>query len=495
MHEEGTLILPHQLFRAHPAAPAGMPVWLVEHDTFFRAYDFHIKKIIFHRATMHAYADELRADGCRVTYLAQSDDGCDTRSVIAAIAHAGINRLHIAHVYDRQLEQALQDQCAAFGIAPEWHDSPYMLTPAAWYDEYLAEHNGYHLHHFYIAQRKRMGILMNDDGTPTGGKWSFDQANRKPLADDVVIPDLPAHSISSYVDEALQYAHEYCSHYPGSSEPFPYPVRRSDARAWLTRFLEVKLYAFGDYQDAIVADQPFLFHSILSPLMNVGLLTPQEVVDETLAFYAEHADSVPINALEGFLRQIIGWREFMWIVYERSYEQLTQTNFFRHKRALPAAMEQGTTGLPPVDVVAKRVLVHGYAHHIERLMVLGNSMLLCGIDPHEVYRYFSQYFIDAYDWVMVPNVYGMSQFADGGLFATKPYISSSNYICKMSDFAHGDWCDTWDSLFWHFLDYNRELLAANARMGLMLSHLDRMSDATRDEHAHRANGFIGSLYS
>jgi deoxyribodipyrimidine photolyase-related protein len=249
---------------------------------------------------------------------------------------------------------------------------------------------------------------------------------------------------------------------------------------------------FGAYEDAMRQEGPFLFHSLLSPLLNTGLLEPAAVVERTLAF--AEGGQVPLNSLEGFIRQIIGWREFMRAVYILRGEEERRRNFWGHRRPVPEACYAGTTGIDPFDCVVRRVHRHAYAHHIERLMVLGNFMNLCGIDPDAIYRWFMELFIDAYDWVMVPNVYGMSLYADGGMITTKPYISGSHYLLKMGDFAPGEWCDVWDALFWRFLDVHRSVFAANPRMRVLLATLDRMDGETIDRHRTVADGFLSRLF-
>jgi len=246
---------------------------------------------------------------------------------------------------------------------------------------------------------------------------------------------------------------------------------------------------FGPYEDAMVQTESFLNHSVLSPLLNSGLITPMDVIDKTL----KYKDDYPLNSIEGFLRQIIGWREFIRGVYQVKGSQERTTNFFNFKRKIPKSFYDATTGILPIDITIKKVQKTAYNHHIERLMVLGNFMMLCEFDPDEIYRWFMEHYIDAYDWVMVPNVYGMSQFADGGLMSTKPYISSSNYLKKMSDFPNGDWQQIWDALYWRFIDLNREIFAKNIRMKFMVSMLDKMQDEKRINHFKIANEYLDSL--
>jgi len=226
-------------------------------------------------------------------------------------------------------------------------------------------------------------------------------------------------------------------------------------------------------------------------MLNIGLITPREVIDKTLGYAEENP--VPLNALEGFIRQIIGWREFMLAIYALEDNRERSTNFWQHTRKLPPSFYNGTTGIKPVGTVIHHLLNYSYCHHIERLMILGNFMLLCEIDPDEIYRWFMEMFIDAYDWVMVPNVYGMSQYADGGLITTKPYISSSRYIQKMSDFPKGKWCEIWDSLYWRFIHKHQDFFANNPRMKVMTFQLKRMGKAKSNGYLRQAERFLHSL--
>jgi deoxyribodipyrimidine photolyase-related protein len=218
-----------------------------------------------------------------------------------------------------------------------------------------------------------------------------------------------------------------------------------------------------------------LHHSLLSPLLNIGLLTPMQVVNAAVA------QGAPLNSTEGFIRQIIGWREFIRGVYIYTGVRERTTNFWKFSRPLPVSFYQASTGIPPLDNTIRRVLQTGYCHHIERLMILGNYMLLTETDPDAVYQWFMELFIDAYDWVMVPNVYGMSQFADGGLMATKPYISGSSYILKMSNYRKGDWTAVWDALFWNFMNRQRDFFLSNPRLGMLIKTYDKMSAERKSE--------------
>jgi deoxyribodipyrimidine photolyase-related protein len=226
-------------------------------------------------------------------------------------------------------------------------------------------------------------------------------------------------------------------------------------------------------------------------MLNAGLLTPQFVIDETIDFALNN--DIPLNSLEGFIRQIIGWREFIRAVYELKGNEERTRNYWNFTRKIPASFWEGTTGIEPIDITIKKVLETGYCHHIERLMVLGNFMLLCEFDPDEVYKWFMEMFIDAYDWVMVPNVYGMSQFADGGLMATKPYISGSNYLMKMSNYKKGAWQNVWDGLFWRFMHVHRDFFLQNPRLGMLVKSFDKMTASKQETHLKNADSFLESL--
>ena len=253
----------------------------------------------------------------------------------------------------------------------------------------------------------------------------------------------------------------------------------------------MRFHEFGIYEDSIVKEENFLNHSLLSPLINVGLLNPMEVIQKAIDF--SENNGIPINSTEGFVRQILGWREFIRGVYHVKGSEERTRNFWNFSRKIPSSFYEGTTGIPPVDDVIKKVLNTGYAHHIERLMILGNFMVLCEFDPDEVYQWFMELFIDAYDWVMVPNVYGMSLFADGGLMSTKPYISSSNYIMKMSNYSRGEWQASWDGLFWAFMDKHREFFLKNPRLGMLIRTFGKMTPETKEKHLKNAEEFLKKM--
>lgn len=492
MTRDATVVFPDQLFADHPGLQAGRPVFLVEEQLFFRDYHyparFHKQKLILHRAALRAYQERLRTQGFTVHYLAYRADP-QMAYLFDPLRQAGIEVVYWADPVDDILSRRLARWTRHWGLRACVLNTPKFLSPPDWLDAFFANQRRYNLTSFYIAQRQRLQILV-DGGKPVGGKWSFDPENRKKIPRGLVIPRPAEVGANPYTREAVAYVARHFGDHPGNGEQGLYPVTHTDAEAWLGDFLTHRFALFGDYEDAMVGQETLLFHSLLTPMLNTGLLTPQQVIDAALAHAATYP--VPLNALEGFIRQIIGWREFMRVIYLREGVNQRNRNFWAHHRPLPDSFYRGTTGIDPLDTVIRRVLAGAYCHHIERLMVVGNLMLLCEIHPDAVYQWFMEFFIDAYDWVMVPNVYGMSQYADGGLITTKPYLSGSNYIRKMSDFPAGRWCGIWDGLYWRFVAKHRDFFAAHPRLAVMAKLVTRLDRAKLQAHLDQAEAFLGS---
>ena len=487
MHR-AAIILPHQLFEPHPALEGVSHAVLVEEPLLFSQYAFCRQKLMFHRATLRRLAGQLRGRGLKVSYLEVADVP-DTAALADVLAKLRIAVVRYVDPCDDWLSTRLSVALRRRGISAEVLDDPHFLTPMHVIRDYTAGKQRLLFTDFYIAQRKRLGILLDEYGKPLGGKWSFDTENRRKLPKDARVPAIRRPPENAHVREARQYVRQHFGNAPGSDDSFGYAIDPAGAARWLNEFVRQRLPLFGDYEDAISAGEETLYHGVLTPMLNVGLLSPRQVIDAALA----QAGQVPINSLEGFIRQILGWREFVRLVYlDRGRRQRTR-NFWGMTRPMPRAFYDGTTGIDPVDAVIRRVLRTGYAHHIERLMILGNFMLLCDIHPDAVYRWFMELFIDAYDWVMVPNVYGMSQHADGGLMTTKPYISGSSYVLKMSDFGRGPWCAVWDALYWRFVDRHAGFFAANPRMAMMARMKDKLGGKLR-EHLRVAGEFLDRLH-
>lgn len=497
MPSEITLILPHQLFADHPSLAEGRPVYLLEDPLFYGTDEhqplprLHPYKPVLHRASLLAYQKRLEDEGHQVTLLNLPAKDATTTTQLEKLPLAKLEKIHHAEVADYLVARRLKRFAKQHDVELVESPSPNFLTPDEFLEKQFPEGKKPFMARFYKNQRARMEILMDGD-EPVGGQYSFDEDNRKKLPKNHPVPDEPCAPTNHFLEEAISWAEGRFGTSEIDLSRFPYPVTHKDAEAWLETFLSERSEEFGPYEDALSSEHRVLFHSLLTPMLNVGLLSPQAVVDEALAF-AKKKD-IPLNSLEGFVRQIIGWREFMKAMYDRHGVTMRTKNFWRFTRKMPEAFYEGTTGIPPVDDAIRRARETGYCHHIERLMVLGNFMMLCRIDPEEVYRWFMELFVDAYDWVMVPNVYGMSQFADGGLFTTKPYLSGSNYICKMSNYPKSkDWAPIWDGLYWTFIEDHLEVFAKNHRLSMMARTCEKMSAEKKAEHRKNAETFWNGM--
>lgn len=493
--EHLTLVFPHQLFAQSPALDKSRALLIIEDPLFFGDFNYQLKfhkmKLTFHRASMNGYAAALQSKDYKVHYIDYLKFVERKDYLSNWITSNNVKALHVCKTDDFLLDKRLKKLSEKYGIKLIEYNNPSFLNSEKYLRDYFNSKKSYFQHYFYIDQRKKFNILI-DDGKPIGGKWSLDSENRKSIKKDIKIPQVLISDYNTkYVNEAKKYVNKNFTNNPGENDNFYLPTSAREAELWFENFLEMKLKKFGDYQDAIIKDEPFLFHSIISPLINSGLLTPEFVLHRSLEF--SNQNSIPLNSIEGFIRQILGWREFIRAVYLIDGVKQRNSNFWNHKRKIPKSFYDGTTGIEPVDATIKKLLTTGYNHHIERLMILGNFMLLCEIHPTEIYNWFMEMYIDSYDWVMVPNVYGMSQFADGGLMSTKPYISSSNYVIKMSNYKKGEWTEIWDSLFWNFIHKHIEYFAGNNRTIFMARNIERMNQETLMDRLKKAEKFLDNL--
>jgi len=457
------IIYPHQLFK-NIEIIKDKKVLLVEEPLFFTLYKFHIQKLVLHRATMKYYQSYLEKQNIIVEYF-------EDENYLVQYKNSEV------YIYDVVDDWLLKKVKKNFKNLILFNNPNFLNT----------NDTNRFLHKYYINRRKELNLLITDD-KPDGGKWSFDSENRKKLPKNTTLPKAVTYD-NIFIKEAVN----YCSKFDtvGSCDKFYYPVTFDEAKENLELFLETKFKDFGDYQDAIVQNETFLYHSNISSSLNIGLLNLNDVVQNALK------QNVPLNAKEGFVRQIIGWREFMFSIYKSLHITLRNSNFFNFSNKISKKILEGKSGLTPVDDVIKKLHETSYNHHIERLMILGNIFLLLECEPNEVYKFFMSNYIDAYDWVMVANVYGMSGFSDGGSITTKPYISSSNYIIKMSNNykKSESWCKIWDGLYWRFLDKYQELFKNNHRMKMQLALLNKMDQDKLKQHKDIAEKFINSYDS
>ena len=486
------LIFPHQLFEKHPALTKDRFVYLVEENLFFKQYKFHKKKLVFHRASMKFYKEYLVSKNYKVKYVESESDLSDIRKLIKHLKKEGFSEIHFTDVVDNSLEKRINETASSTDIKIKVYDSLGFINSREEIKKYFNSKKNYSQTSFYMEQRKNLDLLIDDDGKPIGGKWTYDSENRKKYPAKKIPPQITFPGQNEFVKEAIKYVNKnFSRNYGSTSEEFIYPTTFNEGQKWFNQFLEKRFSEFGPYEDAIVAEETILHHSLLSPLINSGLLTPEYVIDKTIKFVDRN--EIPINSLEGFLRQIIGWREFIRGIYEVDGSKQRTTNYWNFKRKIPKSFWKGEIGIEPIDLTIKKILKTGYCHHIERLMVIGNFMLLCEFGPDDVYNWFMEMFIDAYDWVMVPNVYGMSHFADGGLIATKPYISGSNYLMKMSNYKKGEWQLIWDGLFWRFMDKHRDFFLSNPRLGMLIKTFDKMEKKRKQKLLTAAENYLHKL--
>ncbi|MDN3584655.1 cryptochrome/photolyase family protein [Mucilaginibacter flavus] len=489
-----TIIFPHQLFQNHPSLHKSRVVYLSEEWLFFRQYNFHQQKLVLHRASMKFYESWLQQNDYTVKYIDTNQKENDCRQLVASLARQQIAHIHIAAVADNWLLKRMQHACAGNSITLHILDSPNFLNTTKSTEDYFSRKKAYFQTDFYKWQRQQRNILLESDGQPIGGQWTFDSDNREKFPKKEKAPALEVPQENKFITEAKQYVQEnFSNNYGDIDNACLFVVTFEDAENWLTDFLKNRFEKFGVYEDAILSRENVLHHSVLTPMLNIGLLQPIQIINAALAAATEY--DIPLNSVEGFIRQIMGWREFIHLVYEREGGKQRTANYWKFKRKIPYSFWTGETGVAPIDITIKKILKTGYCHHIERLMVLGNFMQLCEFDPDEVYRWFMEMFIDAYDWVMVPNVYGMTQFADGGLMTTKPYISGSNYLTKMSDYEKGEWQPLWDGLFWRFMHGHSSFFLKNPRLGMLLNTFDKMAPEKQQAHLSTAEKFLEQLDS
>lgn len=494
-----SLVFPNQLFKQNPALNKNTPVYLVEEWLFFQQYAFHFQKLVLHRASMQQYLKYLREQGFTVHYVETTEAIANATALIPYLAQQGFTQITVADPTDDWLTKRLIKAITKNGLALTILDSPAFLNTVNSTNDFFAKKKTFFQTDFYTWQRKTRNILLTETKQPIGGKWTFDSDNREKFPKHADAPKFELMAENELIRAAVSYVSKHFPNNPGTkTAPFHkqgvsgyYPISFESAQAWMTQFFKQRFKDFGSYEDAMVLGESVLHHSVLSPLINIGLLTPKEVLEQAINY--AHKNAIPINSAEGFIRQILGWREFIYQVYARAGSQQRTKNYWGFTRKIPASFYNGTTGIIPLDDAIQKVQQSGYNHHIERLMIIGNFMLLCEFDPDQVYQWFMEMYVDAYDWVMVPNVYGMTQFADGGLMTTKPYISGSNYILKMSNYPKGQWQTIWDGLFWRFMHVHRSFFLSNPRLGMLIKTFDKMPKEKQDNHLNHAEDFLNKL--
>ncbi len=473
------LIFPNQLFYSLKHLDKKEEIYLIEEPRYFTDFNFHKMKLVYHRASMKKYYDMLKKKKYNVKYFEFHE--------IDKSFYKNIDNPRCIKISDFKLEKKI-------GKINQLDNINFLvkLTELDDIKKIIYKNKKYSHDSFYKYQRIKLDILIKND-KPIGNKWSFDTENRLPLPKNHIVKEQVSKSKSNkYVIEAIKYVNKYFPDNYGNINLI-YPIDNKGAKSWLMKFLKERLKLFGKYEDAVHEDEPFLYHSVISPMMNIGILTDSEVIHISYKYYLEHKSTIPIESFEAFIRQVIGWRNYVYTLYLLEGEKMMESNQLKHYNKLPFdKFWKGETGIYPIDNIIKKIVETSYAHHIERLMFLGNFMLLCNFDPKDVYKIFMEWSCDSYENIMVANVFGMSQYATD-IMMTRPYFSSSKYILRMSNYKKGEWCDIWDALYYSFINKHANILKNNYAIANQVKNWERKNEDEQREIIYTANKFIKQL--
>ncbi|MBI1186615.1 MAG: cryptochrome/photolyase family protein [Alphaproteobacteria bacterium] len=501
------LILGDQLTRAMSSLrdldAAGDVVLMAEVEAETTYIRHHKKKIAFVLAAMRAFARRLERDGVAIRYVKLDERG-NTGSLRGEVARAAAalkpDQVVVTEAGEHRLAADMAQWGRALGVPVEVREDDRFLCSHAAFAAWAGGRKTLRMEHFYRRMRAETGLLMKGEA-PVGGRWNYDADNRKPAKSDLFMPRPPRFAPDGETKAVLALAAARFGDHFGDLEPFWFGVTQEAAETAAAHFMREALPHFGDYQDAMLAGEPFLYHSVISMYLNVGLLDAMTLCRQAEGEYL--ARRAPLNAVEGFIRQILGWREYVRGIYWREGPDYVRRNALGAGRALPDFYWTGDTPMACMAAAIGQTKREAYAHHIQRLMITGNFALLAGVDPHAVHEWYLAVYADAFEWVEAPNTIGMSQFADGGLLASKPYAASGAYIKRMSDYCGqcaydvetkaGPKACPFNYLYWDFLARHRDRLARNPRMSPMYRVLDRMDDARRAEIAADADAFLAAL--
>jgi deoxyribodipyrimidine photolyase-related protein len=484
------------------AAPEGhvLMAELADEATYVR---HHQQKIALVFSAMRHFAQELREKGRDVTYLSYATpEGMSrfTDAIGHMLAKGNFERLYVTEPGEYRVAQEIADWATRFDIAVHVLPDTRFIASHAEFADWADGKKQLRMEFFYREMRRKTGLLMADDG-PLGGQWNYDAENRKKLPKGHILPMRPRCAPDAVTQDVLALvAAQFGSHF-GTLEGFGWPVTAAQAQDQFTHFLDQCLPYFGDYQDAMKTGETFLYHALVASSLNLGLLDPLDICRQAEARL--HDGHAPLNAVEGFIRQIIGWREYIRGIYWLKMPDYAQSNFFSHTRPLPAFYYHGDTDMACMREAVEASRDHAYAHHIQRLMITGNFALLAGIAPQQVNQWYLEVYADAYEWVQLPNTHGMALFADGGLVASKPYVASGAYINRMSDYCAscsyqvkqptGETACPFNYLYWDFMTRHRDVLGANPRMGMVYRTYDKMDDEKKAAITASARKFLETL--
>ncbi len=476
-------------------------ILMVESRAACTRLPFHLQKFVLVLSSMRHFAEQLRSRGYYVDYVPlKGEAGGITGELARAVNQHGVDSVVAVEPSEWRVLKALEMWAEHAPVPLDILEDDRFLCSHAVFEDWAADRKSLRMEHFYRVMRRQTGWLM-EEGEPAGGRWNYDAENRRRLPDDAVPADLPAAVPDKITMEVISLVGEEFPDHFGDLEPFRWEVTRDGALRKLDNFIQKRLAGFGKYQDAMSTRGDFLFHSVLAPYINLGLLTPGEVCGAVLE--AHRQGGLPLNAVEGFIRQILGWREFMRGVYWLRMPDYEGTNHFNAQRPLPDFYWTGEVDMFCVREAVRATRQHAYAHHIQRLMITGNFALLAGLRPAEVEAWYRVVYADAFDWVELPNTHGMALYADGGLLGSKPYAASGAYINRMSDYCRYCWFDPWKMLgeggcpfsylYWDFLMRNEAELRESPRMVLALRNLERKTGEERGAILNQAQMFLQGL--
>ena len=480
-------------------------VLMAEVDEESRHVASHAQRTTLFLSAMRHYAESLSARDVRVRYVTL-DSADNTQSlngeVRRAVRELQPERLAVIRPGEWRIVTMVEAWAESLQLPLTMHEDPHFLTTPAEFGEWATGRRTMVMEHFYRVMRKRLEILIAPDGGPEGGRWNFDADNRRAFKGDRdTLPPRVRHEPDDITRDVMAMVRERLGDLPGRLDDFNWPVTREQALAELRDFITHRLAHFGDYQDAMIVGRPWLYHSLLSAPLNLKLLDPREIV--TLAVEAYRRGEAPLNAVEGFVRQIIGWREFIRGVYWHEGAGYGARNALGQTYSLPSIYWTGTSEMQCMRESLGEVLSNGFGHHIQRLMITGNFAMMAGVHPREISDWYLGMYVDAIDWVSLPNTLGMSQHADGGVVGTKPYAASGRYIDRQGDYCKGcrfspgvrlgDNACPFTTFYWDFLLRHRATFAGNHRMAMPLKNVDAMSGQERTAIAARANAVRDSL--
>lgn len=469
------LIFPNQLFKYKYLPKNIKKIYLIEEAIYFgyreKFYNFNKLKLLLHRSSMKYYFDYLKKK-YDVEYIEMKN--------VNYSKFKG-KKLVVFHYYDYLLDKKLKN------LDIEYLDTPNQVIKDKDFEEYHKNKKNKKLRHddFYKFVKNKLDILKNTKSQDKYNRNPIDK-NHKPTK----LPNLTKND-KKYIEENKKYIENLFPKNYGNLDNFIYPITHKSSEKWLNHFINNKLHLYGEYQDSIHNEDIFVYHSVISPMLNIGLLDPKEVIQKIKKKYKK-SKKVEMNDYEGFIRQVIGWRTYQVLIYKFRYNEVIKRNIFKNNKKITKSFYKGTTNIPIIDFFIKSGFKYGYLHHIVRLMVISNFMNLCGINPHDVYKWFMEFSVDSYDWVMICNVYSMGLWSDGGEAMRKPYISTDRYLMNLSNFKKGEWNEIWKSMFYNFIHKNRETMSKTYYKN-NVKYFMNLPKYKQNNYLNKAKKFINNL--